>query len=102
MVLADLGADVTRVVGTAALGIDQHVEWGRAWHRDKRIVATDDPGEIRQLLHRVDAAIVYGSEALIERRGLGYTDLKRVHPQLVYARCRPSRTSTGSFEDYGL
>jgi len=102
MVLADLGAEVTRVVGRSAADIDEHVEWGRAWHRDKRVVATDDPQEVRALLLGADVALVYGSEALVEGRGLGYVDLKGENSRLIYARCRPSRTSAGSFEDYGL
>jgi crotonobetainyl-CoA:carnitine CoA-transferase CaiB-like acyl-CoA transferase len=102
MVLADLGAEVIRVVGTAVPEIDEHVEWGRAWHRDKQIVVTDDPREIRELLGRADAVLMYGSEELVEGRGLGYADLSRALPHLIYARCRPSRTSTGSFEDYGI
>ena len=40
--LADLGATVTRVVGTEPVAIDADVPWGRVWHRDKRVVATDD------------------------------------------------------------
>ena len=102
MILADLGATVTRVVGGAAPPIDEHLSWGRAWHRDKRIVATDDAGEIRALLGEADVAFVYGPEALVEGRGLGWRDLRATSPALVYARCRPSRTAAGTVEDYGL
>ncbi len=102
MVLADLGATVTRVVGTAAPAVDGHLSWGRAWHRDKHVVATDDPVEIRSLLGAADVALVYGPEALVEGRGLGWPDLQRTCPGLVYARCRPSRTATGAVDDYGL
>ena len=45
---------------------------------------------------------MYGPEALVEGRGLGYRDLQASNPSLVYARCRPSRTSAGSVEDFGL
>ncbi|HLN66136.1 MAG TPA: CoA transferase [Streptosporangiaceae bacterium] len=102
MLLADLGASVVRVVGAAAMPIDSGVTWRRAWHRDKRIVATDDPGEVFALLRDADVALVYGPEALVEGRGLGYRDLRAANPSLVYARCRPSRTSQGSVEDFGL
>jgi crotonobetainyl-CoA:carnitine CoA-transferase CaiB-like acyl-CoA transferase len=102
MVLADLGAAVTRVVGSSAPPIDGSLPWGRAWHRDKRLVATDDPGEIRGLLAAADMALVYGPESLVEDRGLGWGDLQATAPGQVYARCRPSRTSTGAVEDYGL
>ena len=102
MILADLGADVVRVVGDAPLPIDAGVPWGRPWHRDKRIVATDDADEIRALLADADVALVYGPEALVEGRGLGSRDLAELAPALVYARCRPSSTSAGAVEDYGL
>jgi crotonobetainyl-CoA:carnitine CoA-transferase CaiB-like acyl-CoA transferase len=102
MLLADLGADVVRVVGARPAPLDEGVPWGRAWHRDKRVVATDDRDEVYALLRGADAALVYGPEALVEGRGLGYRDLREGSPGLVYARCRPSRTAKGAVEDYGL
>ena len=102
MVLADLGARVTRVVGTAPSPLDAEVPWGRAWHRDKRIVTTDDPDEIGGLLRAADVALVYGPERLVEGRGLGWRDLRAAAPGLVYVRCRPSRTASGAVDDYGL
>ena len=102
MLLADLGAAVTRVVGTVPVSIDAQLAWGRVWHRNKKVVATDDAGEIRALLGAADVALVYGSEYMVEQRGLGYRDLAAVNPGLVYARCRPSRTSTGTVADFGL
>jgi crotonobetainyl-CoA:carnitine CoA-transferase CaiB-like acyl-CoA transferase len=102
MMLADLGASVTRVVGSSPPAIDEQVPWGRAWHRDKRIVAVDDPAGIVALLRDADAALVYGPEALVEGRGLGYRDLRPVNPGLVHVRCRPSRTASGAVDDYGL
>jgi crotonobetainyl-CoA:carnitine CoA-transferase CaiB-like acyl-CoA transferase len=84
------------------LGIDAGLTWGRAWHRDKRIVATGDAEEIRGLLTGADVALVYGPEPLVEGRGLGYLDLRAANPALVYARCRPSLTGSGTIEDYGL
>ncbi|MBO0732280.1 MAG: hypothetical protein J2P57_23670, partial [Acidimicrobiaceae bacterium] len=35
MVLADLGASVTRVVAPTRPAIDRAVPWGRVWHRSK-------------------------------------------------------------------
>ena len=100
--LVDLGATVTRVVGASSPAIDEDVPWGRVWHRDKRVVVSDDADEIRSLLLRADVAFVYGPEALVEQRGLGFRDLVGASPALVYARCRPSRTGTGEIDDYGL
>lgn len=102
MLLAGLGADVTRVVAATRPAIDADVPWGDAWHRDKRIVATDDAAPVRALLADADVALVYGSEDQVEGRGLGYRDLAGANRRLVYARCRPSRTSLGAVEDYGL
>lgn len=102
MIFADLGARVVRAVGTSAPAIDEHVAWGEVWHRDKQLVVTDDAAEILALLRGADVAFVYGPEALVERRGLGHLDLQAANPGLVYARCRPSRTSKGLGEDFGL
>lgn len=101
MLLGDLGARVVRVVD-GGLPIDAQVPWGRVWHRDKRIVTTADPGRIADLLAEADVALVYGSEELVEARGLGFLDCTARHPELVYARCRPSRTEAGTVADYGL
>jgi crotonobetainyl-CoA:carnitine CoA-transferase CaiB-like acyl-CoA transferase len=102
MILAHLGARVQRLVGSSSPGIDEGVVWGRAWHRDKQIVVADDPDQIFQLLQGADVALVYGAETLVEARGLGYRDLKDTNRSLVYARCRPSRTSRGEVDDFGL
>ena len=100
--LAELGATVVRVVGTERPAIDEEIVWGRVWHRDKRIIPTDDSEVIRSLLDDADVALVYGSEALVEGRRLGYQDLAATNPSLVYSRCRPSRTATGPVRDFGL
>jgi crotonobetainyl-CoA:carnitine CoA-transferase CaiB-like acyl-CoA transferase len=102
MILGDLGATVIRVVGTQVAGIDRDLSWGRAWHRDKRVVSTDDPDEILDLLRTADVSLLYGPESLIEAQGLGYPDLAAINPSLVVARCRPSRTSSDGVADFGL
>ncbi len=100
MILADLGASVVRVAG--ATPIDCGLPWGLAWHRDKHVVATDDRDHVFALLRDADVALVYGPEELVEGRDLGYRDLHAANPSLVYARCRPSRTSAGVAADFGL
>lgn len=102
MLFAELGARVTRIVDDCAAPIDADIPWGRAWHRDKHLVAGPDPDEIRALLAGADVALVYGPEELVEGRGLGYRELHAANPALVYARCRPSRTSLGMVADFGL
>jgi crotonobetainyl-CoA:carnitine CoA-transferase CaiB-like acyl-CoA transferase len=102
MVLGDLGANVVRVVDPEPVPIDRDVAWGRAWHRDKRIIRTADYQRIRDLLARADVALVYGSEDRIEHNGLGYAEVSRVNRSLIHARCRPSRAARGTVADYGL
>ena len=102
MILADLGADVVRIVDPAPSPLDAEVTWSRAWHRDKQIVSTDDPDQILALLREADVALVYGPEALVEARGLGYAEIVAANPSIVYGRCRPSRTSAGEVADFGL
>jgi crotonobetainyl-CoA:carnitine CoA-transferase CaiB-like acyl-CoA transferase len=102
MMLADLGAEVTRVVGTSRPAIDRQVPWGQMWHRDKRVVISDDPDYVRGLLRGADVALIYGPESQVEQRGLGYLDRHRDNPGLVYARCRPSRTGRGTVPDWSL
>ena len=102
MILSDLGASVTRVVSSTPMPIDSGVPWGRAWHRDKRLIKTDDPAEAFEAVRNADVVLAYGPEDLVEARGLGYRDLAAVNPGLVYARCRPSRASWGTAADFGL
>jgi crotonobetainyl-CoA:carnitine CoA-transferase CaiB-like acyl-CoA transferase len=102
MVLGDLGANVTRVVDPEPAPLDRDLAWSRAWHRDKQMLRTADTPRIRSLLANADVALVYGSEERIEQNGLGYAEVSRSNPSLIYARCRPSRTARGTVEDYGL
>ena len=101
MLLADLGARVVRVAGEQP-PIDDTPASRQSWHRAKELVVTQDEARVRALVGAADVALVYGPEALVERCGLGYADLAADHQRLVYARCRPSRTATGTVEDYGL
>jgi crotonobetainyl-CoA:carnitine CoA-transferase CaiB-like acyl-CoA transferase len=102
MILGDFGATVTRVVGSTRLALDEDLPWRRPWHRDKQLVHTDDAEKVLTLLGRADVALVYGSESVVEGRGLGFRDVQSENPTIVYGRCRPSRTSTGTVDDFGL
>jgi crotonobetainyl-CoA:carnitine CoA-transferase CaiB-like acyl-CoA transferase len=103
MLLSQLGADVTRITArSGAEPADAGVPWGQVWHRGKRLIATDDADEIVAVLRAADVVLAYGAEDLVEARGLGYRDVAAACPAVVYARCRPSRTGTGTVEDYGL
>lgn len=102
MILGDLGAHVVRLVGPSAPEIDRTLSWGRAWHRDKEIVVAEHRADVLAHLRSSDVALVYGPEADVEENGLGYVDVQRSNPPIVYARCRPSRTSKGTVGDFGL
>ncbi len=102
MILACLGASVVRVVGPNPAAIDAELPWGRAWHHAKRLVVSDDREQVRAVLRGADVALVYGPEDLIEGQGLGYRDVQALTPAVVYGRCRPSRTSEGAVDDFGL
>jgi crotonobetainyl-CoA:carnitine CoA-transferase CaiB-like acyl-CoA transferase len=102
MLLRQLGATVIRTVGRTDPPLDRDVHWDRAWNRGKDIVRTDDAARVREMLVAADVAIVYGDEAEVEHRGLGYASLERANPALVYGRLRPSRTGRGSVADYTL
>ena len=102
MILGDLGAHVVRLVGPSAPEIDRTLPWGRAWHRDKEIVVAEHRADVLAHLQSSDVALVYGPEAAVEENGLGYVDVQRSNPSIVYARCRPSRTSKGTVGDFGL
>ncbi len=103
MVLADLGANVVRVVGSTEPAIDEELAWGRAWHRDKRVVR-----------HRRPSRRFWGCSATPMSRwstgarrssragGSATRTWQPLNPSLVYARCRPSRTARGTVEDFGL
>lgn len=102
MILGDFGATVTRIVGSTSVGIDDELPWRRAWHRDKELVRTDDRDEVLAFLEAADVALVYGTERLVEGRGLGFTEIQSRNPGIVYGRCRPSRTAEGTIDDFGL
>jgi crotonobetainyl-CoA:carnitine CoA-transferase CaiB-like acyl-CoA transferase len=60
MILSDLGASVTRVVSSTPMPIDSGVPWGRAWHRDKRLIKTDDPAQAFEAAENADVVLAYG------------------------------------------
>jgi crotonobetainyl-CoA:carnitine CoA-transferase CaiB-like acyl-CoA transferase len=101
MILAELGGTVTRAVCGGVPAIDRDVAWGRVWHRGKRVIECD-ARQARTLLESADVGLVYGPESDIEARGLGYREICEVNPAVVYARCRPSRTSLGEIDDFAL
>jgi len=98
VLLADLGADVVKVErpGTG----DDTRAWGPPWtsatssyfesaNRSKRSIALDlaDPGDralARELAERADVLVENFRTGGMDRLGLGYDDLSRANPRLVY------------------
>lgn len=89
MILADLGADVVRVVRPS----DVEGEQAHDTHtlRRRTFVAADlksdlDAELVRELVDRADILIEGFRPGVAERLGLGPDDLRRRNPRLIYAR----------------
>jgi crotonobetainyl-CoA:carnitine CoA-transferase CaiB-like acyl-CoA transferase len=108
MTLGDLGADVVKVERPD--GGDDTRAWGPPWHategatyylglnRNKRSVTLDlkDAGDLelaRRLARRADVVVESFRPGTIDRLGLGYDDVARDNPGVVY--CSISAFGTG-------
>jgi crotonobetainyl-CoA:carnitine CoA-transferase CaiB-like acyl-CoA transferase len=108
MTLGDLGADVVKVERPE--GGDDTRAWGPPWHasegatyylglnRNKRSVTLDlkDAGDLalaRRLAQRADVVVESFRPGTIDRLGLGYDDVARENPGVVY--CSISAFGTG-------
>ncbi|MCH7801136.1 MAG: DUF429 domain-containing protein [Chloroflexi bacterium] len=102
--MGDLGADVIKVESLdgdpgravfAAGGVDRSLPAGRnayfeANHRNKRCIAldlktTEGVEIVRKLVEDADVFIQNFRKGVAERLGLGYEDLKKINPRLIYA-----------------
>jgi alpha-methylacyl-CoA racemase len=92
MVLADLGADVTCIDrADRAFGMPLDSAKGNVYARGRRSVAVDLKSPeglqvVRRLVAAADVFIEGFRPGVAERLGLGPDDLRRDHPDLVYAR----------------
>jgi crotonobetainyl-CoA:carnitine CoA-transferase CaiB-like acyl-CoA transferase len=108
MTLGDLGADVVKVERPD--GGDDTRAWGPPWHssegatyylglnRNKRSVTLDlkDPADrelAQRLARRADVVVESFRPGTIDRLGLGYDDVARANPGVVY--CSISAFGTG-------
>ena len=94
MVLADLGADVVKIeppAGETTRGAPGATF--RAFdfvNRNKRAIALDltteaGAGVVRRLAQGADVFVENYRPGSLDRMGLGYSDLRKVNPRLVYA-----------------
>jgi crotonobetainyl-CoA:carnitine CoA-transferase CaiB-like acyl-CoA transferase/predicted nuclease with RNAse H fold len=102
--MGDLGADIIKVESLdgdpgravfAAGGVDRSLPAGRnayfeANHRNKRSIALDLKNPeglevVRKLVEDADVFIQNFRKGVAERLGLGYEDLKKINPKLIYA-----------------
>ncbi|MFT3820996.1 MAG: CoA transferase [Rubrivivax sp.] len=96
MLLSDMGAEVIKVEPPAGDGLRQwppitngYSENFAALNRNKKSVVLDlkDPGDAalaHALVLDCDVVVENNRPGVMSRLGLGYADLKRAHPKLVY------------------
>ena len=93
MVLADLGADVIKVEPPEGDRTRANVGFGSAlfpvFNRNKRSISIDLKSEagraaIEKVIAGADALIENFAPGTMDRLGLGYKDLSKAHPRLVY------------------
>jgi crotonobetainyl-CoA:carnitine CoA-transferase CaiB-like acyl-CoA transferase len=103
--LRDFGAEVVRVQSARRFTLDADVEFARVWDHGKKIIEVEDDAAaatVSTLASTADVLLVCGPETLIERQGLGYETLHRLHPRLVHVRVRPSVDARGGMPDLEL
>ncbi len=112
-VLADMGADVIKVEppgGDHSRRIGRHFAGGESYafmtlNRSKRSIVLDlkseaGKGVLEELVAGADALVENVRPRAMERMGLGYEDLKKVKPDLIYASIS-GFGRTGPYADQG-
>ena len=102
MILAELGASVTKVEprgGDATRGWGPPFWQGRsptflAINRNKKCITMDlktaeGQKSLASLLNRADAILVSGRPGAMKRMGLGFEDITRRHPRMIYGEITP-------------
>lgn len=100
MVLADFGADIIKIeppkVGddSRAFGpfVGQESAYYMSLNRNKRSMCLDFKNEkhkdvFRKLVSKVDMVVENYRPGTMEKFGLGYEELKKINPQLIYVAC---------------
>jgi len=90
-ILADMGADVVKVVSARRPGNTPATAYYRMWNRNKRSLALDmstDRGRAiaRALAERADVVIENFSPGVLDRWGMGYDAVAAVNPGVTYVQ----------------
>lgn len=101
--LGDLGADVVRVDGAwppdMTFCAASHTTYHAAFNRNKRALDVDPASGralLRQLCGRADVLLDALPAGRLDALGIGWSDLSRIAPKLVYARVTPASVPGGA------
>lgn len=88
MVLADYGADVLKIESPDGDPSRKHPAW-QLWNRGKRSVVVDlqndtDRSACHELLRGADVVIQSFRPGVAKRLGVGYEEVRRIQPSIVY------------------
>ena len=114
MILGHLGAEVIKIEPPAGDGFrrswmppDANVDayeflWVSANKKSVVLNLKDQRGAelARQLIAKADVVVENYHTGTMEKFGLGYEDLKKINPRLIYA-CSRGFGETGPYKDYG-
>lgn len=105
MILADLGAEVIKIEPKNGDKTRMLGSFGSGFHctynRNKKSLAIDIKSEqgkrvLRKLIDTADVVTENFREGTLERQGLGYDDLKRINPRIIY--CSMKGFLSGPYE----
>lgn len=103
MIMADNGAEVIEVEPPGGDPLRSMPAW-RMWNRGKKSVVLDLNSEsgcesARRLVHEVDVVLENGITGSMDDKGLGYNDLSKINPGLVYCSIT-AFGSKGAYKDF--
>lgn len=90
-ILADLGADVVKVVSEKRPGNTPVTAYYQMWNRNKRSLALDTSTErgreiARALAERADVVVENFSPGVLDRWGIGYETVSEANPGVIYVQ----------------
>lgn len=100
MILADFGAEVIKVempkTGDDSRAYGPYVNGESAYYmsinRNKKSITVDTKSPegvalVKQLIEKADVVVENFKPGTMEKLGMGYEDLKKINPELIYAAC---------------